>query len=310
MSLQLKSALLLGLAMMTPAALYAEPVSKTQAQAQAQAQLMESVRPLIKQQSMNVFRRFDPAVTNEMVKFYDEVLALKALSPIKLGGGQTVMLFGIGGSQIKLAAGQQNDREYHLGAVNAGTGIRLFTLFFPDEEALIARFVENGFTAPSFMDNGGGTRAAIALDPGGFTLELVILPGAAPEEYGKVEVGINVSNLDTSQKFYREFVGLDELPVVHDALLGVTKHPFRHGATTINLWSEGADLARDTGSAGIQYVVSDATTIDARGKARNITVETPLGGLPGFDLLFVWLNDPDGVTNYFAQIGGRPSAAE
>ena len=27
--------------------------------------------------------------------------------------------------------------------------------------------------------------------------------------------------------------------------------------------------------------------------------------LPGFDLRFVWLNDPDGVTNYFAKVGVR-----
>lgn len=34
-------------------------------------------------------------------------------------------------------------------------------------------------------------------------------------------------------------------------------------------------------------------------------METPLGELPGFDVRFVWFNDPDGVTNYFAQVGVR-----
>ncbi len=66
-------------------------------------------------------------------------------------------------------------------------------------------------------------------------------------------------------------------------------------------------LPADTGSAGIQYVVNDVETVDARAKARNVTVETPLGNTLQ-TLRTVWLNDPDGVTNYFAQIlggGGR-----
>jgi hypothetical protein len=90
---------------------------------------------------------------------------------------------------------------------------------------------------------------------------------------------------------------------VKDVMLGVMKYPYRHGETTINLWTFGKGLPADTGSAGIQYVVNDATTVDARGKARNVTVETPLGNTLG-TLLTVWLNDPDGVTNYFAQVGG------
>ncbi len=87
-----------------------------------------------------------------------------------------------------------------------------------------------------------------------------------------------------------------------DPLLGVTKHPYRHGSTTIDLWSAGRSLPADTGSAGIQYVVSNVNAVDAEAKVRHITVETPLGGLPGFNIRTVWLNDPDGVTNYFYQL--------
>jgi hypothetical protein len=36
-----------------------------------------------------------------------------------------------------------------------------------------------------------------------------------------------------------------------------------------------------------------------------VTVEQALGDMPGFPLRTVWLNDPDGVTNYFAQVGTR-----
>jgi glucose dehydrogenase/catechol 2,3-dioxygenase-like lactoylglutathione lyase family enzyme len=266
---------------------------------------LTSLRPLITQASMNVYRRFVPERIAEMVTFYDQVLGLQPLQPIDLGGGQQMILFGIGSGQIKLAAGLKEGRQYHPGAVNDGTGIRLFTLFFPDQSALRQRLEARGIAVPEFTDQGNGARAALVRDPGGFTLQLVVLPEAPPEAYGKVEVGINVSDLEESRAFYRDFIGLDELPPVRDTLLGVTKYPYRHGETTINLWSVGEDLPADTGSAGIQYVVSDAVAVDALASENRVTVETPLGELPGFDLRFVWLNDPDGVTNYFAQVGVR-----
>jgi len=264
-----------------------------------------SLRSLITQPSMNVYRRFVPELTGAMVGFYEQGLGLKPLQPIDLGGGQQMILFGLGSGQVKLAAGLKEGRDYHLGDVHDGTGIRLFTLFFPDEAVLKQRLEGQGIAAPTFSPRGDGTRAALVRDPGGFTLELVIVPGASPETYERLEVGINVSDLQAARAFYRDFVGLDALPPVHDSLLGVTRYPYRHGQTTVNLWSAGDDLPADTGSAGIQYVVSDATAVDALARERDVTIETPLGRLPGFDLRFIWLNDPDGVTNYFAQVGVR-----
>lgn len=298
-----KTALLLGLFLMTIGAFAGEhSAAKTGA--------MSSAGPLITQDSMNVYRRFVPERRNEMVEFYQKVLGLQPLQPINLKGGQQILLFRIGSGQVKLASGLKEGRQYHLGAVNEGTGIRLFTLFFPDAAALAGRFKAHGYAAPEFKDYGDGARAALVQDPGGFTLELVIVPGAPPETYAKLEVGINVSDLEKSRTFYRDFVGLDELPPVKDGLLNVTKYPYRHGETTINLWSVGRDLPADTGSAGIQYVVSDVETVDALAQARHVAVETPLGSLPGFNLRFVWLNDPDGVTNYFAQIGAPNGAGK
>ena len=267
-----------------------------------------SAEPLITQNSMNVYRRFVPERRNEMVEFYEKVLGLQPLRTIDLGGGQQMLLFRIGSGQIKLASGLKQGRQYHLGAVNEGTGIRLFTLFFPDAAALSGRFTGHGYAAPAFRDDGNGARAALVEDPGGFALQLVVVPDAPAETYAKLEIGINVSDLERSRAFYRDFVGLAELPPVKDELLGVTKYPYRHGETTINLWSLGKNLPADTGSAGIQYVVSDVESVDALARARRVAVETPLGSLPGFNLRFVWLNDPDGVTNYFAQVGAPNNA--
>lgn len=259
---------------------------------------------------MNIYRRFSPDIRDKMVSFYDKILALKPLQPIQLNATTQMILFGIGKGQIKLAATIKEGRQYHLGALNEATGIRAFILYFPNEAELVGRFKAANYPAPAFKDMGGGRRGALVKDPGGFWLELIVAPGAAPTTYASAELGINVSNLEKSRAFYRSFVGLEELPPVRDALLGVTKYPFRHGQTVLNLWSVGKTLPADTGSAGIQYVIDNVDAVNARALEQKVTVEEPLGGLPNFSIRFVWLNDPDGVTNYFAQQGPRPAAAQ
>jgi catechol 2,3-dioxygenase-like lactoylglutathione lyase family enzyme len=216
-----------------------------------------------------------------------------------------MILFGVGTGQIKLAAGLTNGRQYHPGgAIGDATGIRIYTLTYPDEAQVKARFAAAGYPEPAFKDIGGGKKAAVVKDPAGFNIGIVIAPGAQTDG---VEAGINVSNLERSRAFYRDFEGLEELPPVKDPILGVTKYPFRHGQTTISLFKIGNNLPADTGSAGIQYVIKNIEPMNARALAENVKVETPLGGLQGFPgLETVWLNDPDGVTDYFYQLN-RPA---
>lgn len=299
MTPKLTAAAALAAALMMTPTLFADP---------AAAQPGAAVRPEFAQDSLNVFRRFPVEQRAKMVEFYGTVLGLTPLRPINLGGGQQMILFRVGSGQIKLAAGLKEGRQFHPEGVNDATGIRMFTLQFPDAAALAARFTAAGYPAPVFRDIGGGARAAMVKDPGGFALELIATPNPAPG----VDVGVNVSDLARSEAFYRDFAGLEELPPVKDPLLGVTKHPFRHGQTTISLWSVGRNLPHDTGSAGIQYVTRNVDAINARALAEHVSVETPLGGVPGFNIKTVWLNDPDGVTNYFYQLGapgGRAPAA-
>jgi hypothetical protein len=275
-----------------------------------QAQLMASTRSLFRQNSMNVFRRFPRETTEAMVKFYTQALALKSLNPIQLTASQQMLLTGVGSGQIKLSAGTQGNRKYHLdGGPKGGTGIRFFTLTYPDAATVTKRFADAGFPAPKFVDQGDGTKAALVMDPGGFGVQVVIKAGAKDGSNDGVGVGISVSDLAKSRAFYREFVGLDELPAVQDKLLGVTKYPYRHGETTLYLYKAGDNLPQDNGSAGIQYVVSDSPMAAAKGAARNVAIETPLNKLRGFDLVTIWLNDPDGVTNYYAQVARRPAQA-
>jgi catechol 2,3-dioxygenase-like lactoylglutathione lyase family enzyme len=276
----------------------------------SEAELTSPARELFAQDSMNVFRRFPREKTAEMVKFYTEALALRSLNPIQLTRTQQMILTGVGSGQIKLSAGQQGNRKYDLeGGYRGGTGIRFLVLSYPDPEVVRQRFRTAGFAEPEFVQRGDGFRQALVRDPGGFDIVILTRPGVKDHSDGGVGVGIAVSDLARSRAFYREFVGLDELAPVPAPVLGTTLHPYRHKETMLFLY-EAMGGGVDNGSAGIQYVVRDAPMIDAKAKHRGgIAVETPLNKLAGFDLVTVWLNDPDGVTNYFAQVGANSRTA-
>lgn len=275
------------------------------------SQLTSSTRDLLAMPAMNVFRRFPREMTQDMVRFYTGALGLRSLSPIQLTDTQQMILTGVGQGQIKLSAGQPEGRSYALeGGPSGGKGIRFFTLAYPDQQAVLDRFAEHGFAAPRFTDQGDGTKAALVTDPGGFPVQIIIRAGARPNADDGVGVGINVSDLDESRAFYRDFVGLDELAAEEDRLLGITKYPYRNGETTLYLYDAGDSAAVDTGSAGIQYVVRDAAMVEAKRAERGIKVLTPLNKMRGFDLITVWLADPDGVTNYFAQTGPNSRTAQ
>lgn len=277
----------------------------------SEEQLSSSTRHLFTADFMNVFRRFPRERTEEMVKFYTEALALRSLSPIQLTASQQMILTGVGGGQIKLSAGQPEGREYHPGGIDDATGIRFFMLTYPDAEVVKRRFAEAGFAEPQFVMREDGLRQALVQDPGGFDIVILVRPGAQENSNDGVGVGINVSDLEESRAFYRDFVGLEELPPVDAPVLGTRLYPYRNGETTILLFHTGGDLPNDDGSAGIQYIVSDAAMVDAKVKHRGgIGVQTPLNKLNGFDLTTIWLSDPDGVTNYFAQVGPNSRTAQ
>ena len=165
------------------------------------------------------------------------------------------------------------------------------------------RFAAHGFPAPVFKTI-DGVRSAIVADPDGEWVQLVVVPNAPNETYGRLEIGIAANDLEKSRVFYRTFVGLQELPPVKDPVLGVTKYSFRHGSTTISVWATSGPKPVNRQLAGIQYVVKPVDPIWALAQQRGIPVEQPLGEtLPG--LVTTWLFDPDGVTNYFAEIRPR-----
>ena len=265
----------------------------------------ESTRPTLESMlttpSLNVFRRFSGDRAKE-IEFYGDVLALPPLATFGMPGGGQMTRFHAGTSEVKLtAAGQRGqDRPEPTGDIRDVTGLRVFTFFFPDEAALSARFKAHNLPVPDFRNGPGKTRAALVKDPDDQWVELVITPGAAADMYNNLEVGLTVSDLEKSRAFYLGFVGLPELPVADTPGLGKT-YRFSHGTTTIKLWAAAPGAKKNTYTAGIQYVTSNVDEVDARAKANHITITQPLG-MFGQGLKTVWLADPDGITNYFAQI--------
>lgn len=262
----------------------------------------ETTAPYLAQGSMNVFRRF--AVERpRMLEFYGDALGFAAMSGFNVGGEGGMSRFLIGTSQLKFTSAPRG-KTYPSGNVRDVRGLRVWTFFFADEKALTARLAQHGYGTPTFTTV-GGTRRALIADPDGQWVELVVTTSDDASARDRIEVGITAGDLEKSRAFYREFVGLEELPPVQDALVGVTKYPFRHGTTTVNVWAAaGANptaLPTNTGAAGIQYVVNNVEAVNMLAQSRHVPVEQPLADtLPG--LRTVWLFDPDGVTNYFAQI--------
>lgn len=284
-------------------------LSMNLAQTQPAPQPPATAAPVLWQPSMNVFRRF-VVPAERMYAFYGDVLGFAQLSTINVGNGGGVARFQAGAQELKLTR-RVGDRSYKDGGVRAATGLRLLTFFFADEAELTARFERHGFPAPKWRDAGkGGRRSALVQDPDGQDVELVVIPNATAEQLARIEVGLTVADLERSRAFYRGFVGLEALPPVADEWFGVQKYGFRHGATTITLRSFDESLPADTGSGGIQYVVSDVAFVDALAKERQIVIDQPLQGMRGFDLRTIWLDDPDGITNYFAETGASRRARE
>lgn len=266
--------------------------------AQSSTPVTPALESMLTTPSLNVFRRFSVDRGKE-VEFYGGVLGLPTLSTFGMPSGGQMTRFHAGTSEIKFTAASEG-RQEPTGDIRDVTGLRMFTFFFPDEAALAARFRAHNLPVPDFRNSTDNSREALVKDPDGQWVELVVAPGAASDTYDRLEVGLTVSDMDKSRAFYVGFVGLPELPVIDTPGLGKT-YRFRHGTTTIKLWAAAAGAKKSTSAAGIQYVISNVDEVDARAKANHITITQPLG-MFGQGLKTIWLADPDGITNYFAQI--------
>ena len=265
--------------------------------------LWSAERPKSAVGEINVFRRFSSERTAAMREFYGEVLGLPVLPETALGGGQMIR-YPVGQSEVKLFPVAPSPAN--SAAPSAVAGVRLLTFFFADEAVIMQRFTAHGWPAPRFeraTSRPGATAAALVQDADGEWVELVVVPGATAEQLARFEIGIAASDLAASRAFYGDVMGLEAQPELRDELLGVVRYPYTHGATTINLWQTRAGAPKDAATGGMQYIVWNVAAIDAVVRERGAAIDRPLSA-PG-QMRTLWLTDPDGVSNYFAEFGGN-----
>jgi catechol 2,3-dioxygenase-like lactoylglutathione lyase family enzyme len=274
----------------------------------------QTIRPYLWQAGMarsdvgeiNVFRRFPAERRAAVDAYYREVLGLPVLPATAPGGGQMIR-YPLGASEVKLfPTAMAAPNTTPAGSV---VGMRLLTFFYADEAALTKRFADHGLVPPRFQAataHPGATRAALAQDPAGHWVELVIVPGASPESLARFEIGLAVADPARGRAFYRDLMGLDELAPLTNPLLGTAMHGFRHGSVTIRLWAAAPGAPKDVETGGMQYIVWNVAGVNDVAVARSATIDRPLSA-PG-QMRTVWLLDPDGINNYFAQYGGNDNS--
>ena len=274
----------------------------------------QTIRPYLWQAGMarsevgeiNVFRRFPAERRAQVEDFYARVLALTALPSTAPGGGQMIR-YPVGASEVKLFPTEMATPNGT--AAGDVAGMRLLTFFYADEAALTKRFVDRGLMPPRFQPSTahrGATRAALVQDPAGHWVELVIVPGAPADALARFEIGLAVADPDRSRAFYRDLMGLEVLEPLRNPLLTATMQGFRHGSVTVRVWAAKPGAARDSQTGGMQYIVWNVSGVNDVAVSRSATIDRPLSA-PG-QMRTVWLLDPDGISNYFAQYGGNDNS--
>jgi catechol 2,3-dioxygenase-like lactoylglutathione lyase family enzyme len=274
-----------------------------------------TVAPLIYLPAMFVFRRH--VVEQErMLEFYGDVLGFEKLP--NMGQTGQVGRVKVGATEFKMvprsyASFQRPgvDDRYPKGGVKDATGFRLAGFFFADEAALVARFRQRGFPVPEFRSLPGSAngRFALTTDPDGQAVQLTIVPNGSAATYQQFEIGLTVSSIEKSRAFYGDFMGLEELAPVEDPVFGTTKYSFRNGSTIVSLRSFGANLPADKTSGLIQVLVTDVDRVQELAREHGITIDRPQTRPRDAPLRIVWLDDPDGVTQYVTETAESRAAA-
>src|SRR6187455_1077156 len=120
----------------------ATPTAQAQSPTPAAA-TAATAAPFFVEQSMNVFRRFSGDGVKTL-QFYGQVLGFGDVGAV---GG--VSRYQVGPSQLKFTRAGAN-AKFTRGAINDAAGVRLWTMWFPEEATLTKRFTERGFAAPVF----------------------------------------------------------------------------------------------------------------------------------------------------------------
>lgn len=241
----------------------------------------------------------DPEATTA---FYRDVIGLKQLPSMQLGGGAEQRRFRIGRHMLKLNCQPKPPARQH-GGIEQAIGIRLLALIIDDLEPTLARLQAADITHTTLpVPENLGFSVAFIKDPEGNVLELVGLKKPAGDALtARLQIGLTVSNLERSRHFYGQVLGLPEQPPMKITGGTVdTRYGFTWGETTVKMWQLPGELPVQTGApnnhAGARYFTAMVEDIEAA-KAELTQKDVPIVVQP-FELAGVarlmFCADPDG----------------
>jgi hypothetical protein len=236
-------------------------------------------------------------------------------------------LLGMAGQVVAQPSGTPTVRPYLWSAERPRSEIgeiNVFRRFSSERTAAMREFYSRVLGLPVLPDTALGGGQMIRYPVGASEVKLFpVAPSPANTARVSEAVGVRLltffyaddaalttrfmeHGLAAPRAFYGDLMGLAEAPPLRDELIGATKHSFKHGSTTINLWSFGPGLPKDSQTGGMQYIVWNVAAIDAVVRERGAKIDRPLSA-PG-QMRTLWLADPDGVSNYFAELAGNDNS--
>ena len=231
--------------------------------------------------------------------FYRDLVGLTELPSMPLGPGSVQRRFRIGKHWVKVNCLAQPPERQRAGIERVG--IRLLALIVDDFDRVLGRLdAADHKHAPLAVPAGVGYRVALTQDPEGNVIELIgpSVPGGK-ELTTRLQIGLTVSNLERSRRFYGELLGLPEQAPLKVGGSVDVRYGFTWGATTVKLWKLPGELAVQTGApnqhAGVRFftaLVEDLQEAKAELVSKEIPIVTELE-LPGVARI-LFFADPDG----------------
>jgi glyoxylase I family protein len=242
--------------------------------------------------------------------FYRDLMGFEELPGLSMGEIGRMARLRAGDHVIKLYEFSRSPERVE-GGTDKANGMRLLAFILDDFEAVIARLDANGHAYnPLPLPDSSPLRVAFTSDADGNALELVGLKKRPSASFKtRMQVGLTVSDVQRSRRFYGELLGLKEEPEMKlpasMGTVGNVRYGYQLGTTTIKFWSKGelpttaGAPARYTGIRLITAHVEDTDVVHAQLKSRGVDIKVPPHDFQGLSRV-LFITDPDGNFIEFA----------